>query len=148
MIVRDAALRDLDSLVRIEDESFEEDRFSRKILELMITETDFETLVGVVDGTVVAYVTAHTAEGSDKAQILSLAVDEGHQRIGVGREMMRQIERRIDHHRTRTITLEVRLTNIPAIDLYLSEGYSVKGLIHGYYGDGEDAIYMEKDLAT
>ena len=40
------------------------------------------------------------------------------------------------------VTLEVRVSNEPAIALYRSFGFEEAGIRKRYYGDGEDALIM------
>ena len=145
MHIREATQGDLDELMRIEEESFQDERFNRNLLELFVTEEDFDTRVCVVDGIVIGYATAYTDPGV-RSRVLSLAVGEGHRRKGIGSRLMREIEHRAAEKRSAFITLEVRVINVPAVNLYLAEGYQIKGTIPDYYGKGEHAIYMEKRL--
>lgn len=45
-----------------------------------------------------------------------------------------------------TLTLEVRLTNTPAIGMYESLGYEPMGVRPGYYADESDALVMTKRI--
>lgn len=143
MHIRKAAMTDLDDLMRIEEESFQDERFSRNLLELFVSEDEFDALVCEIDGAVVAYAAAYTEPGV-RTRVLSLAVDKGHRREGVGRRLIREIESRAKDMRSTVMILEVRVTNIPAVNLYMEEGYRIKGTIADYYGKGENAFYMEK----
>ena len=145
MHIREATKGDLDELMRIEEESFQDERFNRNLLELFITEEDFDTLVCEVDGTPVGYATAYTEPGV-RSRVLSLAVGERHRGKGIGSRLMRDLEHRVTEKKSVYVTLEVRVTNVPAVTLYLAEGYQIKGTIPDYYGKGEHAIYMEKRL--
>jgi len=42
------------------------------------------------------------------------------------------------------LRLEVRKSNAAAMGLYLGSGFRRVGEVEGYYGDGEDAVLMEK----
>jgi ribosomal protein S18 acetylase RimI-like enzyme len=143
MQIRKAAMKDLDDLMRIEEESFQDERFSRNLLELFVNEEEFEALVCEIDGIVVGYVAAHTEPGV-RTRVLSLAVDLLHRNQGIGRRLMSEIESGTSS--ANTISLEVRTTNVPAVNLYLGEGYLIKGTIADYYGEGKNAFYMEKRL--
>ena len=44
------------------------------------------------------------------------------------------------------IFLEVRVSNAAAMSLYLKRGYIGRYVRPRYYGDGEDALIMQKDL--
>jgi len=147
MNIREATLMDLDDLMRIEEESFQEEKFSRDLLEMFLREEEFETLVCDLGGVVVGYAAAYTEPGV-KSRVLSLAVEKGHRGKGIGHLLMREIEHRAKTLRSSTVTLEVRVTNLPAVNLYLDEGYRIKGTIPDYYSKGEDAFYMEKKLSN
>jgi len=145
MHIREATQEDLDELMRIEGESLQDERFSRNLLELFIKEEDFDTLVCEIDGIAVGYATAYTEPGV-RSRVLSLAVGVRHRRKGIGSRLMRDIEHRTKENGSAFVTLEVRVTNVPAVNLYLAEGYQIKGTISDYYGKGENAFYMEKGL--
>ena len=136
---------DLDDLMRIEEESFQDERFSRNLLELFINEEEFDAMVCEVEGSVVAYAAAFTEPGV-RTRILSLAVDEKHRGLGIARRLLREIEFRAKGLGSSAVTLEVRTTNAAAVSLYLEEGYQVKGTIADYYGKGKNALYMAKRL--
>lgn len=145
MHIREASLGDLDDLMRIEEESFQDERFSRNLLELFINEEEFDALVCGVEGSVVAYAASFTEPGV-RTRILSLAVDEKHRGLGIARRLLREIEFRAKGLESSAVTLEVRTTNVAAVSLYLEEGYRVKGTIADYYGKGKNALYMAKRL--
>ena len=145
MHIRGATQEDLDELMHIEEESFQEERFSRNLLELFITEEDFDTLVCEIDGIAVGYATTYN-EPDVRSRVLSLAVSGTHRRKGIGSRLMRDIEHRAKEKGSVFVTLEVRVTNVAAVNLYLAEGYLIKGTIADYYGKGENAFHMEKRL--
>jgi [ribosomal protein S18]-alanine N-acetyltransferase len=145
MHIRKAAITDMDDLMRIEVESFQDERFSRNLLELFVKEDEFETLVCEIDGTVVGYAAAYTEPGV-KTRVLSLAVDKEHRRSGIGRSLMQDIELHAQALGSIKVTLEVRMNNVTAVNLYLRGGYLIRGIIPDYYGKGKDALYMEKKL--
>jgi ribosomal protein S18 acetylase RimI-like enzyme len=145
MLIREAVQGDLDDLMRIEEESFQDERFSRNLLELFMNGDEFEAVVCEVEGTVVGYAAAYIEPGV-RTRVLSLAVDKEHRGLGIGRSLMRRIEEGARSSGSMEITLEVRLTNVPAVRLYLVEGYMIKGTVADYYGKGQHAFYMEKRL--
>jgi [ribosomal protein S18]-alanine N-acetyltransferase len=145
MLIREAAPADLDDLMRIEEESFEDERFSRNLLELFLNEDEFEAVVCETAGKVVGYAAAYTEPGV-RTRVLSLAVDKEHRGLGIGRRLMRRIEEGAKSSGSVEITLEVRVTNVPAVKLYLKEGYLIRGTVADYYGKGLHAFYMEKRL--
>ena len=44
------------------------------------------------------------------------------------------------------IFLEVRLSNLPAQNLYIKNGFNRINVRKSYYSDGEDAVVMAKEL--
>jgi ribosomal-protein-alanine N-acetyltransferase len=145
MLIREAAQGDLDDLMRIEEESFQDERFSRNLLELFVSEDEFEAVVCETEGKVVGYAAAYV-EPEVRTRVLSLAVDKEHRGLGIGRMLMRRIEEGARFSGSLEITLEVRITNVPAVRLYLMEGYEIRGTVADYYGKGQHAFYMEKRL--
>ena len=145
MLIREAAQGDLDALMRIEEESFQDERFSRNLLELFVSEDEFEAVVCETEGKVVGYAAAYL-EPEVRTRVLSLAVDKEHRGLGIGRMLMRRIEEGARSSGSLEITLEVRITNVPAVRLYLMEGYEIRGTVADYYGKGQHAFYMEKRL--
>ncbi|MFP4546145.1 MAG: GNAT family N-acetyltransferase, partial [Methanomassiliicoccales archaeon] len=64
---------------------------------------------------------------------------------GVGRSLLSKVLE-FSREREKKVTLEVRLSNVPAINMYLRSGFRVIGIIVGYYSHDlgkEDALYME-----
>lgn len=79
-----------------------------------------------------------------EAHVNNLAVHPDFRRKGYGKRLMQELIRTA--YRNAEIvemTLEVRVTNVPAISLYSSMGFEVEGRRKNYYEDnGEDAYIM------
>jgi ribosomal-protein-alanine N-acetyltransferase len=83
----------------------------------------------------------------DEVHILNLAVHPDARRNGTGRAL---VERVIDdalEHGAASVSLEVRRGNEAAEALYRSMGFNPSGVRRNYYGQGEDAVIMERRLA-
>ncbi len=145
MDVRKARGRDLESLERIERTSFHEERFQRWLLQSMISEKGFLTLVALLDGEVIGYGSVYLS--GTPARIVSIAVMAEARGKGVGAALLEAMENEARDLGIQSLCLEVSMSNLVALHLYLSEGYTVKGTIRDYYGEGKDAFYMVKDLA-
>ena len=78
--------------------------------------------------------------------VLKIATRPPFRRAGLARELLLLAERHAAESGGETVTLEVRTSNGPAISLYRSLGYTVRGLRHRYYGDGEDALIMTRSV--
>jgi len=80
--------------------------------------------------------------------IMNVAVDPGRRREGIGTALLSDLLRRIDGHGAR-FTLEVRESNIGAIELYKRFGFAPAGRRRRYYQDnGEDAVVMWRTQST
>ena len=84
--------------------------------------------------------------GDTRAHLNLLGVDPRFQRRGVGRRILRWLERSALEAGTFDITLEVRAVNHAAQAFYLALGYEPTGRIDRYYQGVEDAIRMRRDL--
>ena len=80
----------------------------------------------------------------DHDHLISIAVRTDSRRKGLGEALLVELEKRLS--KERPLRLEVRQGNLAAIHLYSKRGFTKTGLAEGYYGDGEDAIIMEKKL--
>ena len=78
-----------------------------------------------------------------EAHLLNIAVKPDYRRMGLGTHLMQFL---IDFCRTKkvkTLTLDVRSSNHPAIEMYRKMGFRKEGLRPHYYADnGEDALIM------
>lgn len=79
----------------------------------------------------------------EEGQITSLAVHPSFRRIGAGRAVLRELLADAQRRSLRQVVLEVRASNLPAISLYRSEGFSECGRRkHFYRFPTEDALVM------
>ena len=105
--------------------------------------------VGVADGAIVAYGVLLFAPG--EAQILNLTVAPEARRRGLGRTLLRRFVRDAKTRGAAQCFLEVRVSNVPAIELYAVEGFAPIARRMGYYPASgnvrEDALVMRKSLA-
>jgi [ribosomal protein S18]-alanine N-acetyltransferase len=82
----------------------------------------------------------------DEAHIINVAVKENYRRKGIGELLIiSSIDLALLLHAT-MLTLEVRVSNTPAQNLYTKYGFDQVGLRRNYYTDNkEDAILMSTD---
>jgi len=79
--------------------------------------------------------------------VLKIATLPEYRRSGLARRLMDMAERHVDQVGGDSITLEVRESNDPALDLYDFLGYRRVARRRHYYADGEDAIVMTKNIS-
>ena len=96
------------------------------------------------DGALVGYLIV--SRYVDAWHVMNVAVDPKHRGRGVGTMLLERLFELTDDDARRGYTLEVRVTNRRAIDLYERLGFRSRGLRRGYYTDNrEDALIMWKD---
>ncbi len=80
---------------------------------------------------------------ADEVHVINVATNPTQRRKGAARALIDQVLAEARTHRVRLVLLEVRRSNLPAVSLYRSHGFSVIGVRRGYYADtGEDALEM------
>ena len=79
----------------------------------------------------------------DEAHITTFAVHPDVRRQGVGRRLMQALLVAAESMGAARLTLEVRVSNVAAQELYRGHGFDVAGRRERYYtDDGEDALIM------
>jgi ribosomal-protein-alanine N-acetyltransferase len=98
-------------------------------------------------GSMIAYAVAMLAV--DEAHLLNLSVARPFQRQGYGWRMLEWIAQCTRDYGARSLLLEVRPSNEPALRLYQRYGFERIGVRPGYYpavGGREDAVVMRVPL--
>lgn len=79
----------------------------------------------------------------DEAHVTNIAVHPDYRRRGIGRMAMKEMMARAIERGAKQMTLEVRVSNEAARDMYYSLGFEESGRRKGYYEDtGEDALIL------
>jgi [ribosomal protein S18]-alanine N-acetyltransferase len=82
----------------------------------------------------------------DAWHVMNVAVDPEFQRRGVATRLLERLVELTRDDERRGYTLEVRVTNEEAINLYEKLGFESRGVRRGYYTDNrEDALIMWRD---
>ncbi|MEJ5293415.1 MAG: ribosomal protein S18-alanine N-acetyltransferase [Candidatus Methanosuratincola sp.] len=81
-----------------------------------------------------------------KGHVISIAVLEGYRGIGIGQKLMEEGMKNVKESGASEIYLEVRQSNLPAIQLYRKLGFRAVRVLEGYYRDGENAYMMVANL--
>ncbi|MGI6498646.1 MAG: ribosomal protein S18-alanine N-acetyltransferase [Oscillospiraceae bacterium] len=98
-------------------------------------------------GAVVGYAGFYTV--LDEASITNVAVHPGCRRQGIGQALLRALLEEARARKMACLTLEVRESNVPAIRLYMAQGFEVAGRRRRYYEKPpEDAILMTIPLES
>lgn len=83
---------------------------------------------------------------AEEAHILNLAVHPDHRRRGIAGSFVKLILADADEQRASSVTLEVRRDNVAARELYRRFAFVECGVRRDYYGRGDDAIIMTREL--
>ncbi|MBI3757291.1 MAG: ribosomal protein S18-alanine N-acetyltransferase [Deltaproteobacteria bacterium] len=83
---------------------------------------------------------------ADEVQILNVAVHPNYRRQGVAERLLRYALDIGQQNGAQSANLEVRRSNLPAIQLYKKFGFREAAVRRGYYADGEDALSMVRPL--
>ncbi|HIT24109.1 MAG TPA: GNAT family N-acetyltransferase [Candidatus Faecimonas intestinavium] len=79
----------------------------------------------------------------DRAEINQIEVEVSHRNCGKATKLLQKMLELVE----KSITLEVKKDNIPAINLYKKFGFQEKAIRQGYY-QGIDGILMEREKDT
>lgn len=81
-----------------------------------------------------------------EGEITNVAVDKSYRRLGIGRKLMDAVIDKCDELKINDITLEVRVSNVPAIRLYESYGFVSEGVRPNFYEHPTEdaAIYWKR----
>jgi ribosomal-protein-alanine N-acetyltransferase len=82
----------------------------------------------------------------DDCQILNIATDLPYRGLGFAKRMVRQACQNAIKNGLKSASLDVRKSNLPAIQLYQGLGFSISSIRKGFYSNGEDAYQMTNSL--
>jgi len=151
-IVREFRPEDLSEVIRINRQTLPEN-YPSFFFKLHHENFPRAFLVAEAQGRVVGYVMCrvetgrlHTKEKVGRqGHIISLAVIPEMRRRGVATSLMvRAMKALYEVYGAEEYYLEVRVSNVPAINLYKKLGFKPVKVIRGYYLDGEDAYLMAR----
>ena len=142
---------DAASVAILHAEDFSRPWGADEFLALMRQDTVFgfaARIVGRPGAQPAGFILARMAAG--EAEILTVAVARAHRRVGLGRQLMDAVLRRLHGERAETLFLEVDEVNAPALALYRRLGFTEVGRRKGYYpkdgGAATGALVLRLDL--
>lgn len=144
-IFRRMQLSDIDRILEIEQQSFSAP-WSRAAFEGELIRNHFAKYIVVeLDG----YVIGHAGMWIiiDEAHITNIAIDPLFRGRKLGENLLRQMMTLAVWNGAERMTLEVRVSNLAAQNLYNKLGFRNYGIRKGYYTDNnEDALIMWAEL--
>ena len=143
MTYRSWEVEDILKISELEKECFSDPWTYRMFVEGFSSKL-FYGVCAVEDGEIVGY--ACETVLFENAEVDNIAVAESCRRRGVGKKLLKKLETEAKERGARVILLEVRVSNAPAMTMYLKEGFKGIYVRPRYYPDGEDAVVMQKEL--
>ena len=141
MIIRRATADDVDRIAEMEKVCFPEEPWSRDMVAAEFSGLNpTRYFAAEEDGLIVAYAGVWVIP--PEGYITNVAVLPACRRRGVASQVLRTMIDECLAEGVTDITLEVRVSNDPAIALYRSFGFEEAGVRRRYYQDGEDALIM------
>ena len=142
MIIRELAVADVEAVSRIEEAVFSMPWKPNDFLTMI--EADYaHYFVAEEDGEIAGYCGVRNMAG--EGEISNVAVAKKFRRRGIGRKLMEYMLKEAPSFGIGDLTLEVRVSNAPAISLYESLGFHKEGVRPGFYEKPkEDALIMWK----
>jgi ribosomal-protein-alanine N-acetyltransferase len=144
MKIRSAQPCDLAQIVQIEELCFpEETAFPPKMfayliryaVSLVACEPDKKVL-----GFIMGYASGRTGA------VYTLDVHPSYRRRGIGSKLLQSLEEKLALLGAQAIRLEAALNRPGAVELYRKAGYQERELVRNYYGPGDHAVRMWKNL--
>jgi len=145
--LRPATTEDLESVLKLERQvhpmPWAEEHFRAELTKpyshfLVLTDDETDTKVA---GYVVCWVLF------DECQIMNIAVDLPYRGLGFAKKMVQKAVLLASQKGVSRVTLEVRKSNLPAIQLYQRLQFVITQIRKKFYSDGEDAYHMRLSLA-
>ncbi|MEM1796547.1 MAG: ribosomal protein S18-alanine N-acetyltransferase [Zestosphaera sp.] len=143
-IVRNASLRDIEKIVKIERRSFEYPYPITVFISALFLHPELFLVIecgGLVKGYITGFVTT-----SNCCHIASIAVDPESRGVGLGKKLLTSFEERCSELKIKCLELEVSVKNERALNLYRKLGYKIIERLPNYYPDS-DAYLMRKEVS-
>ena len=142
MILREMTYDDLSTIAALETELFKEP-WTQADFQRELDENEFANYyIAEIDGEIAGYFGLWLL--FDQAQITTIGTAKKFQRQHVASFMMEAIDQMCVENECEFLSLEVRISNIPAQNLYKKFGLEIVSVRKDYYSDHEDAYLMVK----
>lgn len=147
---------DLDGVIRINRECLPEN-YSTLFFMNLYKRFPETFIVAEINREIVGYIMCRIETGipsfkvlgiAKKGHVISIAVLPEHHRKGIGNQLIKKATRAMVNYKAKECYLEVRESNLPAIQLYKKLGFEVVRSIRNYYADGENALVMSLQFSN
>ncbi len=139
---REWQFSDLAQIAELEKECFGREAWNTQMLADSFFSERFCGVLSEEDGQITAY--GGVSCLLDEGEIQLIATAEMYRNCGRGERILTLLEQAAKDNGVKTLFLEVRVSNAPAMKLYLKRGFQGAYARTRYYPDGEDALVMKK----
>lgn len=144
LLIREMEIIDIESIYEIEKEAFA-DPWSKSALIDELNNENALYYVALLDNEVKAYIGMWKI--FDEGHITNIAVKKENRRFKIGQQLLEKLIEKGNELGIRSYTLEVRESNISALNMYLKAGFNIAGKRKNFYSNPlEDAIIMWLDF--
>lgn len=144
LIIRTMTKDDIDDVYKVEEDCFA-DPWSKEAIRQELKNNLARYIVAEIDGKVVGYVGVWFV--LDEGHITNVAVHSDYRGKKIGDKLIKELVGLCKENNMSAITLEVRVSNIVAQNLYKKYGFKIGGIRKEYYSDNkEDAMIMWSQL--
>lgn len=144
--ILELTLEDIDAILPLENELYHKP-WLKKDYEYELKDNPFAIYLKMIDkdsNEIMGYIGFWIK--FEQAEITKVSIAKKYQGYKLSKLLMADAERRMRLAECENSTLEVRVSNTVAINLYKSFGYEIVTTRKRYYENGEDAYLMLKEL--
>jgi len=143
IVIEEMTSSDIDGIYEVEVSSFSKP-WSKKSFEKELTNSVATYLVAKIDSKLIGYIGVWQV--LDEGHITNVAVHKDYRGKKIGDKLVRDMVMLCKEKGIIAMTLEVRVSNVVAQNLYKKYGFKSVGIRKGYYEDKEDAMIMWNDM--
>ncbi len=141
-MIRKATTSDINAIVRLEKQGLRSTLGAYFIYNEIVNNPFSMYMVYELHGQVIGYIGYHIVD--DKAEILNFVIGRLHQGNGYGSQLMEETLHEVTRIGVKMITLEVRVSNIPARHLYEKFGFKQSHKREKYYKNEDAIVYLKE----
>lgn len=140
-----ASIDDVQAIVELEKTRFNSDAWNQTQWENEFTNNEFAIVYLLKkDNEIIGYIDFWIL--FEQATIAKMCIKKEYSHQGFGDLLLKEALKAIDENYCISTSLEVRVSNIPAIKLYEKNLFKTELIKKGYYSDGEDCFFMIRSI--
>jgi len=144
MTIKEMTKEHVDEVIEINNLSFTTDAWNEQGFYREFSLDYSRKWVGIENRKVVVYAIFWCHD--DEAFMMTFAVHPEHRSKGVAYTFLTEVFKLLKAQNIKYIELDVRKSNLPAINLYRKLGFNIERERPSFYSDGENAFVMSKEI--